>query len=405
MRTLHTALDDRVADRIALLDGQLTSPDPTDRCNAVWMAGGLLREWRTDHIGLVTLVGAQLGAEEGRLRDAAVSVLRDLFHLAAPAADQLAALVSSRPDLWVRSWERGTPSLGGPLKALAGSGDPRAVPVLAEVLAGPVVPGDLGQTLGHLGRAAAPLMSVVRRRLGEIPLDSPETPALAVPLLSALLALDDREALPEVLRLVRGTPTGLRPGDAHVGYVVRMLGAFGSAAREAAVPVLRGLLDSECAGAAAGALWEVEGDVSVVLPVLLRELAGADPRRRRPVVEALSRMGPAARPASAALRRGVESGQLWERVTSACALRRIDGDAADVLPVLRAAWTEDPHTRGAVAGCLVETGSAAAPLRDLIEAELSSPRRHLALPGGYGSHDIPKDERLLSLCREVLAGG
>jgi hypothetical protein len=410
LRSLHSALDDRVADRIALLDGQLTSPDPTDRRNAVWMAAGLLREWRTDPTGLVTLIGAQLGEEDTWLSDAAVSVLMDLFGLAAPAADRLAALVASRPDRWVRRCRRGTPLLGGPLKALAGCGDPRAVPVLAEVLAGSVVPRDLGQAIGHLGRAAAPLAPVVRRRLGAIPLGSPQAPDLAVPLLSALLALGDRDALPEVMRLVRGPSDGLRPvdglrpDDAHLGHVVRALGLFGPAAREA-VPVLRGLLDTERASAAADALWEVEGESAVVLPVLLREVAGGDRRRRRQAVEVLSRMGPAARPAPAALRRAMAGGPVWDRVAAACALWRIDGDAEPVLPVLRTGWTEHPHTRATVAECLVDMGTAAAPLRDLPEAELASRRRHLALPGGHGSHDIPEDERLVGLCRAALAGG
>ncbi|MFE9438695.1 HEAT repeat domain-containing protein [Streptomyces sp. NPDC006602] len=407
MRTLHRALDGRVEDRIALLEGQLTCPDATDRCNAVWMSAGLTREWRADCAGLVALIGAQLGAVEDGLRDAAVSVLTDLFELAAPAADDLAALVSTRPGLWVREWERGVPTLGGPLKALVRSGDPRAVPVLAEVLAGPVVPGDLGQAVRHMGRDAASLAPLIRRRLGEIPVDSPEPSAPAVPLLSALAALEEAtesagEALPEVLRLLRGAAAGARPGDACMGALVRAVGAYGSAAREA-VPVLRGLLDTEYASAAAGALWEVEGDPTVVLPVLLRELAGGEPRRRRLAAAALSRMGARARPAAAALQRLAESGHR-ERATAACALWRIDGDADSVLPALRSVWTESPRTRVPVAGCLLEMGPAGAPLRDLLEAELSAPRRHLARPGGFGSHDIWKDERLLRLCREALAG-
>ena len=404
LRTVHAALDDRVADRTVLLEGQLTSPDPTDRCNALWMAAGLLREWRGDHTGLVTVIADQLGAECG-VCGTAVSVLTDLFELASPAADRLAALVASRPDLWVRGWSPGTPALGGPLRVLARSGDARAVPVLAEVLAGPVVPGDLGQAIGHLGGAAAALAPLVRRRLGEIPVGSPGAPALAVtPLLSAVLALGDREALPEVMRLVRGTASaGFRPDDSYVRAVVRALGVFGPAAREAA-PVLRRLCDTEHANAAAGALWEVAGDASVVRPVLLRELEGGDHRRRRAAAEVLARMGPAARPAPAALRRGAESGHPWERVAAACALWRIEGDGTPVLTVLRSAWKEHPHTRGTIAECLVEMGSAATPLRGLLTAELSSRRRHLALPVGYGSHDVPMDERLLRLCREALAG-
>ncbi|AXG52336.1 hypothetical protein SLCG_1181 [Streptomyces lincolnensis] len=403
LRTLHSALGDRVDDRIALLDGQLTGPDPADRCNGVWMAAGLLREWRIDHVRLVSLIGEQLAAEEGRLRDAAVSVLTDLFGLAAPAADRLATLVTARPELWVRRCEGRATALGGPLKALAGSGDPRAVPMLAEVLAGGAVPGELGQVIVPLGRAAAPLAPLVRQRLGAISVDSAAGRALAVPLLSAVVALGDREALPEVMRLVHGE-AGLSPGEPYTGYAVRALGLFGSAAREA-VPALRRLLDTGDAGAAARALWEVEEDASVVLPVLVRELADGEPRRRRQAAEVLARLGPQARPASAALRRGTTSDDPGERVAAAYALWRIDADAEPVLPVLRRAWSEAPSTRRAVAEQVVAMGRAATPLRDLVDAELSSRRRHLASPGAFGSHDILKDERLLGLCREVVAGG
>ncbi|MEU0971340.1 HEAT repeat domain-containing protein, partial [Streptomyces sp. NPDC005917] len=209
LRTLHRALDDRVADRIALLVGQLGSPDPMDRCNGVWMSARLFREWRADFTAPVSLIGAQLGSEEDHLRDAAVSVIAELFWLAAPATDELHALVIARPDLWVHTWERGRPSLGGPLKGLARSGDQRAVPVLAQLLAGPVVPAGLGFEVVHLGPAAAPLAPALRHRLGQVPLDAPEAAELAAPLLAALTALKDPAAVPEVLRLLRGAPDGL----------------------------------------------------------------------------------------------------------------------------------------------------------------------------------------------------
>ncbi|MFF7853523.1 hypothetical protein [Streptomyces sp. NPDC007904] len=70
--------------------------------------------------------------------------------------------------------------------------------------------------------------------------------------------------------------------------------------------------------------------------------------------------------------------------------------------MLRAAWTRDPHTRTATAALAVRLGPAGAPLHDLLRAELASPRRHQARSGGYGSHDIHEDERLLRTCREAL---
>lgn len=146
LRTLHTALDDRPADRIALLHGQLTGAGPVDRCNAVLLAAALVREWRGDHSRTVALLGEQLSTreaeeEQGRLRDTTVAVLAELFALAAPAADRLHALAVARPDRWVQRWPREAPLLGRALHALTLTGDPRAVPLLAKVVAGPVVPG------------------------------------------------------------------------------------------------------------------------------------------------------------------------------------------------------------------------------------------------------------------------
>lgn len=175
LRTLHTALGGRVGDRIALLEGQLTSPDATDRCNAVWMSAGLFREWRASFDEPVTLIGEQLRADDERLRDAAVSVLEDLFILAVPAADHLAELAAARPESRVRHWERGAPSLGGPLKALARTGDPRAVPLLAEVLELPEVPKDIGYVIPYAGPAATalapPVAGPARRRSRRLPRD------------------------------------------------------------------------------------------------------------------------------------------------------------------------------------------------------------------------------------------
>lgn len=448
LRAVHSGLGDRVAERIALLEGQLTSPDPDDRCNAVWMASGLLHGWRGDYRRPVELIGAQLALEEGRLRYASASVLSDLFQLAAPAADHLAALVGAHSDLWVRQWERGAPTLGEPLKALARSGDPRAVPTLALVLAGPVVPHDLGNVVVHLGRAAVPLAPALRRRLSEVPPDAPDAFARAVPLLSALAALRDVQALPEVLRIVLGTPPGADAG--LVTAAVRTLGAFGPAALDAA-PVLRPLLNGAWAVPAADALWSMEGDADAVRRVLVRELANERAQVRRSAAGALTRLGPAARPALPELRRMTGSAELWERTEAACAVWRIgtpvqdcgqgtggadngegagggDGghgeqggngagsgqgagggdstggaDAASVVPVLRAAWAENPYTRAPIAGCLAALGPAGAPLHDLVRAELAAPRRHTATESGHSGAGAFADESLLRVCREVVA--
>ncbi|GKQ39314.1 hypothetical protein ALMP_58420, partial [Streptomyces sp. A012304] len=85
------------------------------------------------------------------------------------------------------------------------------------------------------------------------------------------------------------------------------------------------------------------------------------------------------------------------------ALARITGEVEPaVAGVLRTAWAEDTSARLALARSLTALGAAAAPLRDLAERELAAPRRHLARPRGHGSHDIPRDEELVRLCRELM---
>jgi HEAT repeat protein len=400
LRTLHTALGGRTVDRIALLKGQLSSDEPADRCNAVWMSAGLFREWRGSYEELVALIGEQVVTEEQRLRDAAASVLESLFGLAAPAGDHLAALVAMGPEHRIRQWERGVPTLGAPLKALARAGDPRAVAALAEVLDGPVVPSETGYEVQHLGPAAAPLAPLLRERLGEVPLDALDTYDRAVPLLFALGRLGHAPAVPEMLRLLHGAPEGLRSRGWLVRAIADALGRCGPDAREA-IPALRKLLDGGSAVAAAGALWSVEGDAEAVLPTLRRELV-EEPLHARNAAEALARLGPAARPALPALRRMADSGKVWPRAIAAGALWDIAGDPRPVLPALRSAWEQNAHTRTVLADCLIRMGPAGTPAHDLLRTELATPRRHQARAGGYGSHDIAEDEQLLRACRAAL---
>jgi hypothetical protein len=132
-------------------------------------------------------------------------------------------------------------------------------------------------------------------------------------------------------------------------------------------------------------------------------LTGERLQGRRAAVEALARLGPAARPALSGLRRMVQVDDPWERVSAACALWRIAGEPDLAVPVLRTAWVDHPYTRRTIAACLADPDLDGAPMRDLLRSELAAPRRHLASPsGGYGSHDVLDDERLLRACREVL---
>ncbi|WP_093652636.1 HEAT repeat domain-containing protein [Streptomyces wuyuanensis] len=399
LRTLHSALGDRVDDRIALLTGQLTSADPAQRTDAVWMCHGLIRAWRGPYDEVVRLVGAQLDDPDPLLHGAAVSLLESLFGLALPAADALAERVGAA------GGDR--PADRRALVALARLGDPRAVPALARALEQPDLPRDVAFAVPYLGDRAAPLVPVLRRRLGEVALDE-QLYDRAAPLLTGLAGVRAAEALPEVLRVLRGAPA--RGGEWVTEAALRALTSFGAGALPAA-PELRALLggatsrpSSSVVAAAARALWAATGDVAGVLPVL-RELLTADgPDERRAAAAALGAVGSAAADAAPTLRELLTSPERWLRMDAAVALWRVTGEARESLPVLRTAWEENRYGRVEIAECLAEMGPSAGPAAPLLRAELARPRRHNVLDGGSGSHDIEQDERLLTLCRTALRG-
>ncbi|MEU7279582.1 PBS lyase [Streptomyces sp. NPDC045431] len=402
LRTLHCALDDRVDDRIGLVTYQLRSPDWGQRADAVWMCGGLVQTWRGAYDEVVRLVGAQLTHPEPRLRTAAAAWLEGLFELARPAADALAARVAADPAPWEPERVGGPAWLGSALLALTRAGDARAVPALACALDEPELNVHLMYAVPHLGEAAAPLAPALRRRLAGLPLDD-RLSEQAGPLLLALAHLRAVEALPEVVRVLRGAPAFRR--EWVVESALRAVAAFGPAAREVAGD-LRALLGGGSAGLvsmAARALWAVDGDAGPVLPRLRALLRAPDAHERREAAWAVGAIGGAARAAAPELRACLTAPDLWLRVDAAVALCRVTGDVQEALPVLVAAWRENRYTRVEIAECLAELGPVAAqPAAPLLRSELARQRRHNVSEGSSGDHDIHHDEKLLALCRRGL---
>ncbi|MGW8365311.1 PBS lyase, partial [Streptomyces wedmorensis] len=291
----------------------------------------------------------------------------------------------------------------GALLALARAGDTRAVPLLARALEEGEVRRELLYAMDGLGPSAAMLAPLLRRRLAEVELDE-RLYDRAAPLLYALAAVRGGQAVPEVLRVLRGAPENRR--DWVREAALRTLASFGPAAREA-VPELRRLLAAESAAvatAAARALWAAEGDTGEALAALERWLrpgtSGAD---WCSAALALAAIGPAAASTAPALRPGLASRDLWVRVRTATALWRVSGETGATLPVLLAAWEENRHARMDIVECLAEMGPAAAGAQLVILTELTRRRRHNAREGASGSHDIHLDEKLLTLCRAALA--
>ncbi|MFF3290695.1 PBS lyase [Streptomyces sp. NPDC003023] len=425
LRTLHSGLGDRVDDRTALLADQLCSPDRAQRIDAVRMSSTLMRTWRGAYGELAGLIGEQLADPEPRLAMGAAYALKELFGLAAPAADALAQRVAAEPSTWVRRWENGPPTLCPAVMALARAGDARVVPVLAEILERAEAPGDLGHSLDELGRTAEPLAPALRERLMALALDDRLADS-AGPLLHGLSVLGRGAAaaasVPAVLRVLLGA-TGERREDV-VRSAVRTLTAFGPAAREA-VPYLWALLDEAgygqgpgsagrvspagaalppaLAARAAGALWAIEGDRDPVVRVLSTVLDAPEHAARRSAASVLGSMGTAGAPAAPRLARLLRTTEPWTRVRAAVALWRVTEDPEQAWPVLHGAWETMPRSRTAVAECLADLTTAGAEgAQRLLDRELLSARRHNGNDHGADSHDIVDDERLLALCRRAV---
>ncbi|MEU0371048.1 PBS lyase [Streptomyces sp. NPDC006283] len=431
LRTLHSGLGDRVDDRIALLADQLCSPDRAQRIDAVRMSSGLLRTWRGAYGELVGLIGEQLADPEPRLAAAAAYALKELFGLAAPAADALAQRLDADPGAWVREWENGPPTLGPAVVALARAGDARAVPVLSQLLERVEIPRDLGHAMDQLGTAAAPLAPALSERLAGIELDD-RLCDRAGPLLHGLSVVGGGEeaarSVPAVLRVLRGAAGERRTWV--VESAVRTLTALGPAAGEA-VPDLWALLheaghraqggprigsggarpasscsagvDASLVARVAGALWAIEGDADAVMPVLCSVLTVPEHGARRTAASVLAGLGPAGVAAAPQLGRLLRSIEPWTRVRAAGALWRVTGDPEQAWPALRAVWETLPRTRIPAAECLAELTTAGAEGAErLVDRELLCARRHNAIDNGADGHDIVDDERLLALCRQAV---
>ncbi|WP_181010699.1 HEAT repeat domain-containing protein, partial [Streptomyces sp. SM13] len=214
------------------------------------------------------------------------------------------------------------------------------------------------------------------------------------------------EAAPEVLRVLRGAPE--YRGEWLRTAALRALGSFGPAAHEA-VPELRALIrrpGTASATEAAEALFAISGDADAVLPVLVEGLQSDQVHDRRAAATALGSLGPRAAVVAPRLRGLLAHEELWLRVDAAVALWEVTGRPQETTEALLAGWEQSRHVRVRVAECVarmgpVPEGSAAA---HVLRSELASVRRHNAMDGGYGSHDIHEDEKLLELCRRALRG-
>ncbi|WP_433511903.1 hypothetical protein ACQP2T_50320 [Nonomuraea sp. CA-143628] len=421
VHTVSKGLGDRVDDRVRLLTALLRSPDWECQVDAMGPAHVLFANWRGDYAGLVSALGERVRDGCGRGRPGvvvvsrAVGALDDLGELAAPAADALAEVLAAtkrrvadhtRPEdaelPWIIEWPRDQPTVSPALRALSGTGDDRALPMLAWALERERMPRDMAQLVGGFGPRAAPLLPLLRGRLRDLPADKPhdhrhESICWALSRIGPGAA----EALPDLL------------GRPITEGLLAALGAIGPGAA-AGAPILREAAASPEPGQAiraAKALWLVTGDVGAAVAVVDRYLGGDDTYAVRAAADLLGHLAPAmaereraAKARIALLRRLAKRKDQygWVPMAAARALYRLTGDPEVALPVVRHVWELNRHTRTEAAELCAEFGRAAMEVRPRLEAELRRARRHNASDDGYGSAQIVDDEKLLRRCREAL---
>ncbi|MFJ8163670.1 HEAT repeat domain-containing protein [Streptomyces sp. NPDC096136] len=406
LRTFHTVLDDRVAERTALLTAQLGSPDPATRYDAIAMAKDLIGSWRGDHTALVALVAQCLLPRDPYTTAAAAECLGSLGPVAEPAREALADCVAGHrdahgPDVWASPRPQLRRAHQEAVMALARLGDPRALPSLLTALDGGTDAWRAVQVAGDLGPAAAgELVPRLTRLLDAVDFAKEWTDMSAGALVGALAELGDPAAVPALARAVAAAVRHeqWRPAAS----ALEALASFGTAGA-CALDVVRPLADAQdvdLRAAATAALWALARDPADAVPRLVALLDGY---RLREAAEVLALVGPPAGAAAPRLREMLTASYDWTRIHAAAALWEIGGEAGAgaLVPVLLAAWAGNGATSNHVLACLSRMGPAAAPALPRIEEELALPRR----TGRFGS--IAHDEEVQHLCRTLrdrLAG-
>jgi HEAT repeat protein len=294
-----------------------------------------------------------------------------------------------------------------------------AVPLLADALDNPAATEALG-AIGPGARTAVPaLIAALKPRKGGENNDLLRAGAryalarIGPPAVRELIAAlkDNNEGvasaaaealgwiLPPQKAAVGPLREAMKRDKAQAGAFALALGQLGPVARDAVADLTALLADADARPQAAVALVRIDPEqVAKVVPLLIEDLKGQEPKRRQGAVTALANLGGAAQPAAAALAQRIKDPELTGAVQMALrgmgtgampvlggllkdpnpelrrfafdALARIGPAARDaVTPLLGALRDPDPRTRSAAAQILEGIGpDARAAIPYLIES-------------------------------------
>ncbi|MER6884856.1 HEAT repeat domain-containing protein [Streptomyces althioticus] len=207
LRTLHTALGDRIADRTALLVAQLTSPDAATRYDAIAMTedlpGSLPRPVLTSLLGLLPDDWAAARVIQGGFSQWwggwLTNAPEDTGLLLDALDDHMATLRTAYgPDVWATDNPFIREAYQEAVMTLADHRDTRALPDLIRSLETRVDDWRVLYGVGGYPQAADRLVPLLAKGLRLIDPDHPHAPIPASLYLSCLAELKDPIAIPVI---------------------------------------------------------------------------------------------------------------------------------------------------------------------------------------------------------------